>query len=133
MAARTTPASIALRSEADKLKGGGFDSQRSYFLNWIILVEGSTFWLTRSFGVACCSNFPRSNVLTRVRDGDRRGKAWLYKAVFRTKLGLGSSQGTAMASSLYKQVSACAIFYCTYARYFVVHCTVGLAPPLSKS
>ena len=33
--------------------------------------------------------FPRSNVLTRVRDDDRRGKAWLCKAVFPTKLGLG--------------------------------------------
>ena len=54
--------------------------------------------------------FPRSNVLTRVRDDDRRGKAWLYKAVLPTKLGLGCSQGTAMATSLYKQVSACAIF-----------------------
>ena len=46
---RTAPASTALQSEADKLKGGGFDSQRSYFLNCIILVEGSTFWLTKSF------------------------------------------------------------------------------------
>ena len=36
--------------------------------------------------------FPRSNVLTRVRDGDRSGKAWLCKAIFPTKLGLRSSQ-----------------------------------------
>ena len=52
----------------------------------------------------------REAVLARVRDDDRRGKAWLCKAVFPTKLGLGSSQGTAMATSRYKQVSACAIF-----------------------
>ena len=64
----------ALRSEADKLNGGGFDSQRSYFLNWIILVEGSTFWLTKSFGAHVATYFPRSNVLTRVRDGGRSAR-----------------------------------------------------------
>ena len=133
-AARTAPASTALRSEADKLKGGGFDSQKSYFLNWIILVEGCTIWLTRSFGGACCYLFSAKQCLDVTAIG---AGAWLCKAVFPTKLGLSSSQGTAMATALYKQVSACAIFY--YARVcaifcsIAVHCTAGLAPPLSKS
>ena len=60
-AARTAPASTALRSEADKLKGRGFDSQRSYFLNCIILVEGSTFWLTK-LRWRMLLRFPRSDV-----------------------------------------------------------------------